>query len=96
MAICDDPVTEHIMSRESLGVCRINHLLRVQGRVLAPEKELLRRFDETAKETQERIFPGLGHRAHQQAALAVNMGGLGWRRAVDIVKAAAVAAIWSA
>ena len=50
----------------------------------------------SAAATQARLFPGVTEESADQAALAVNVGGLGWRRAADLAAGAQTAAMAAA
>ena len=93
VAICADVQTEHVLCRQSLRVGRVNHILRVQGHDLALEHAPLDAFDSLAKETMDRLFPGLEPEGYQQASLAASLGGLGWRSAADVARPAHLAAL---
>jgi hypothetical protein len=82
VALCGDTQTEHVLDRESLGIGRVNHILRVHGYDLLGSPEL-RSFDVIIKEAKDRLFPGLTAESHEQASLSAVFGGLGWRRASD-------------
>ena len=93
VAICQDAQTEHVLNRESLGVGRVNHILRVHGDALVEAGDALAAFDASTKAEMSRLFPGLTDEGHEQASLAVRAGGLGWRRASDIARAANLSAL---
>ena len=80
-AICADVQTEHVLCRQSLGIGRVNHVLRVHGHELARREGPLEAFDQMTMATLDRLFPGLTTEGHEQATLAASVGGLGWRRA---------------
>ena len=44
--------------RESLGVSRTNHILRVSGHTILQEKRAAEIFDEVGQRSLERLFPG--------------------------------------
>ena len=83
VAICQDPQTEHVLNRQSLGIGPVNHLLRVHGSELAKRPGRLEAFDEVTKSATDRLFPGLTADGHEQATLTSVLGGIGWRRASD-------------
>ena len=93
VAIVQDVQTEHVLNRDSLGVGRVNHILRVHGHQLAEADGALAAFDTTAKAEMARLFPGLTDESHEQASLAMKAGGLGWRRASDVARAANLSAL---
>ena len=49
VAICGDVQTEHVISRQSLGVGRVNHILRVHGHALAAVPGALGGFEEITR-----------------------------------------------
>ena len=93
VAITHDVQTEHVLNRESLGVGRVNHILRVHGEQLFQSGTALEAFDKAVHEEMDRLFPGLSAEGHEQATLAPAYGGLGWRRASDIALPANLAAL---
>ena len=93
VAIAQDVQTQHILNRESLGVGRVNHILRVHGDTLARQSTKLGDFDSTINREMDRLFPGLSNESRDQATLAPAYGGLGWRRASDIARPANLAAL---
>ena len=56
MQLCQDPQTEFALLRGSLGVTRINHILRVHGRTILHEEEATKTF-EVGQRPRERL-PG--------------------------------------
>jgi len=94
--VCQDAQTEHVLGRQSLGVSRLNHVLRVHGHNLHTQDTALRKFDVASQAALGRLFPGISAEGHLQASLAVARGGLGWRRATDIALAANLAALVAA
>ena len=91
--ICQDTQTEHVLNRQSLGIGRINHILRVHGDQLLQRGTALSGFDTSARETMDRLFPGLPAEGHEQATLAAAFGGLGWRTASTTARPANLAAL---
>ena len=63
MMMCQDPQTEFALLRESLGVSRTNHVLRIHGHIILKEKEgAAKIFDEVgqwSRETLSRDYSGL-------------------------------------
>ena len=57
--LCQDPQTEFTLFRESLGVSRINHTLRVHGHTILEEQRAAEVYDEIGQRSLERLFPGL-------------------------------------
>ncbi len=95
IAVCSDVQTEHVLSRQSLGVSRVNHILRVHGHLLH-ERDSLKGFDEATRCAMDRLFAGLSDESHEQATLGASLGGLGWRRASDTALAANLGALVTA
>ena len=93
IVICQDVQTENVLSKQSLGIGRINHILRVHGHALLGNPEQIRGFDDIAKTTLDRLFPGLSSNGHEQASLACKVGGLGRQRAVDTALPANLSAL---
>jgi hypothetical protein len=93
VAVCGDTQTEHVLNRQSLGVGRVNHILRVHGHELAREGGALEAFDELTRDAMDRLFPGLTPDGHDQASLAAAKGGLGWRKASDVARPANLGAL---
>ena len=75
--MCCDTQTEHVLNSQSLGIGRVNHILRVHGHRLARDSAELQAFDGAARSTADRLFPGLTDESHKQAALSVRLGGFG-------------------
>ena len=94
--VCPDAQAEHVISRQSLGVCRVNHILRVHGHDLLEAGDSLQQFDSAAAQAMERLFPGTTAEGLRQAALAAPKSGLGWRWAVDVARPANLAALLAA
>ena len=84
VAIVQDVQTEHVLNRESLGVGRVNHILRVHGHDALRPGGALAAFDARTRVELDRLFPGLTEESHSQASLGPSVGGLGWRRASEI------------
>ena len=94
IATVNDVQTEHVLNRDSLGVCRVNHILRVHGTTLHRENSAaLRQFDESGRREKDRLFPGLTEESHIQASLSDAYGGLGWRKASEVALPANLAAL---
>ena len=93
IAICQDVQTEHVLSKQCLGIGRINHILRAHGHTLFRNPEQLRGFDDITRTTLDRMFPGLTSSSHEQATLACKVGGLGCQRAFDIALPANLSAL---
>ena len=71
------------------------HIMRVHGAVLA-NSGALKVFDAAAHAEVDRLFPGLSAEGHAQAELGVAKGGLGWRKASSVARAANAAALVAA
>ena len=95
VALAHNTQTEHVFNKGCLGVGRVNHILRVHGSTLK-EGDSLKAMDEAARRTQDRLFPGIMEEGYAQAALGIQAGGLGWRRATDTARGANAAAWLSA
>ena len=93
VAVVQDVQTEHMLNHESLGVGRVNHILRVHGHRMAQENGALAAFDTCTKAEMDRLCPKLTEESHEQASLSTAAGGLGWRRASDIARAANLSAL---
>ena len=95
-AVCCDTQTEHVLNQQSLGLGRVNHILRVHGHLLSQDPGDLGAFDKVSRTTMDRLFPGLTDESHDQAALATSLGGVGWRRAADVALPANLGALVAA
>ena len=93
VAICQDVQTEHVLNRDSLGIGRVNHILRVHGDMMLRHDTTLGGFDDARGEALDRLFPGLTPESKDQASLSESYGGLGWRRVSDIARPANLAAL---
>ena len=92
IGMCQDTQSEHVLMSQSLGVGRVNHILRVHGARLCG-KDSLKQFDEVTTSAADRLFFGLTPESHAQAALNTKLGGLGWRKASDTALPANLAAL---
>ena len=86
--LCHDPQTEFVLARDSLGVGRVNHILRVHGHSLLEQSDAAARFDAVGRATLERLFHGVTDEGHIQASLSDAEGGLRWRQAQDVARPA--------
>ena len=77
-----------MLGRESLGVGRVNRILRVHGHSLAEQSGAATNFDAVGRETLERLFPGMTDEGYLQAALGDSQAGLGWKQALDVARPA--------
>ena len=75
-------------SEESLGVSRINHILRVHGRTILHERKAATIFDEVGQRSLERLFPGFAEDSSEHATLSASQSGIGYRRARDVARPA--------
>ena len=63
---CQDPRREFALLRESLGVSRMNHILRVQGHTIL-QVQRAEIYDEVGQRSLERLFPGFTEDSTVQA-----------------------------
>ena len=94
--LCQDSQSEFILARESLGVGRVNHILRVHGHHLAENGGATNKFDDVGRRSLERLFPGLTSEGYEQASLGARESGLGWRLAQDVARPAHLGALVAA
>jgi hypothetical protein len=80
VALRHDAEMEYVLSRQSVGVGGVNHILRACGRELL-EQGAAASFAEAARDAMNRLFPGLTAESHVEAKLSADHGGLGWRAA---------------
>ena len=81
--LCQDPQTEFALLRDSLGVSRVNHILRVHGHKILEEQSAAV-YDEIGQRSLERLFPGLTEDSMTQATLSASQLRIGFKRARDI------------
>ena len=94
--LCQDPQTEFVLLRESLGVSRINHILGVHGHTVLQERRA-EIFDEVGRRSLERLFPGFTEDSMEQATtLCAGQSGIGYKRARDIAGPAHLGALIAA
>ena len=55
--LCADPQTEFVLARQSLGVSRVNHILRVHGHRIIVRGQEANSFDKLGKDALERLSP---------------------------------------
>ena len=91
-----DPQTEFALLRESLGVSRINHILRVHGHTILQEKRATEIYDEVGQRSLERHFPRFTEDSTEQATLSASESGMGYKRAQDITSPAHLGAFIAA
>ena len=93
---CQDPQTEFALFCESLGVSRINHILRVHGHRILQEQWAAEIFEEVGQRSLERLFPGLTENSMTQATLSAGQSGIGYKRARDVAAPAHLGALIAA
>ena len=91
--LCQDAQTEFVLARQSLGVSRVNHILRVHGHAAVVSSSAGQAFDEVTQASLERLFPGVTQEGHEQSSLCMNQGGLGWRKILDVARPAHLGAL---
>ena len=91
--LCHDAQTELVLAKQSLGAGRVNHILRVHGHRVAGTGGATEAFDGVGQATLKRLFPGITAEGHEQSALSVSEGGLGWRTASDVARPAHLGAL---
>ena len=91
--LCQDPQTYFALLRESLGVSRINHNLRVHGHTIKQEKRAVEIFDEVGQRNFERVFSGFMEDSLEQATFSASQSGIGYKRARDIAGVAHLGAL---
>ena len=94
--LCQDPQTECALLRESMGVSRINRILRVHGHTILQEQSAAAVYDEIGQRSLERLFPGLTEDSMTQATLSAGQSGIGYKRARDIAAPAHLGALKAA
>ena len=94
--LCQDPQTEFALLRESFGVSRINHILRVHGHTILQEQRATEIYDEVGQRSLERLFPGLTEDSMTQATLSAAQSGTGYKRERDIAAPAHLGALTAA
>ena len=81
--------------RESLGVSRTNHILRVHGHATLQEKRADEIYDEVGQRSLERLFPGFMEESMVQATPTRSAGQsrIGYKRVRDIAGPAHIGAL---
>ena len=79
--LCQDPQTEFALLRESLGVRRINHIMRVHGHTILQEQRAVEIFGEVGQRSLERLFPGFTEYSSEQATPSAGQSGRGYKSA---------------
>ena len=82
--LCQDPQTELALLRESLGVRRTNHVLRVHGHTILHEGQAATNFDEVGQRSLERLFPEFIQDSSAQAAVSADQSGIGDKKCVTL------------
>ena len=75
---------DRVRPRESLGVSRVNHILRVRGHAVLEEQSAAEVYEEIWQRSLERLLPGLTEDTTTQATLSAGQSGTGFNRAPDI------------
>ena len=91
--LCQDPQRECALLRESLGVSRINRILRVHGHTILQEQRAAEIYDEVGQRSLERLFPGLTEDSMTQATLSAGQSRIGHKRARGIATPAHMGAL---
>ena len=74
---CQDARTDLALLRESLGVSRINHLLRVHGHTMLQVKRAAEICGGVGHRSLERLFPGFTEDSSETATLYAGRSGIG-------------------
>ena len=93
---CQVPKTDFVLFCESLGVSRINHILRVHGRTFLHEGQAATIFDEVGQRSLERLFPGFTEDSSEHAAPSAGQSGFGSDKSVDVARPAHLGALMAA
>ena len=80
-------------SSESLGVSRVNHVLRVHGHTILEEQSAAAVKNEIGQRSFERVFPGLNEDSMTQATLSASQSGIGFKKTRDIAAPAHLGAL---
>ena len=94
--LCQNPQTEFVLLRESLGVNRINHIFRAHGHTILNKDAPAETFGEAGQRSFERLFPGFTEDSTEQAALSAGQSGVGYKRSVDVARPAHLGAVIAA
>ena len=86
--------TEFALPRQSLGVSRINHILRVHGYAILQEQRAAEINDEVGQRSLERRFPDFTE--DSTATLSADQSRIGYKRARDIAALAHLGALMAA
>ena len=66
--------TEFALLRESLGVSRVNYILRVHGHTILQEQRAAEVHDEIGQRSLEQLFPGLTKYKRPSAQASLELG----------------------
>ena len=72
--LCQDQQTEFALLRESAGVSRVNHILRVHGNTILHEQRAAEVYDEIGQRSLEQLFPGLTEDKRPSAQASSELG----------------------
>ena len=75
--LSQDPQTEFALICESLGVSRVNHILRVHGREILEDCGAAKTFDDVGLASLERLFRSFTEEYAEQASLGASQAGSG-------------------
>ena len=75
--LCQDPKTEFALLRKSLGVSRINHILRVHGHTVLQERQAAQIFDEIGQRSLKRLSEDSFEQATLSAGQSLGARGRG-------------------
>ena len=78
--LCQDRQTEFALLRESLGVRRISHILRLHGKPILQEKRAAEISDEVGQRCLGRLFPRFTEDSLVQATLSAGKSGIGYKK----------------
>ena len=94
--LCQDPQAEFALLRQSLGVSRVKHILRVHSHTIMQEKRAAEVYGELGQRSLEMLFPGFTEDSLVQATLTAGQSGIGYKRGRDIAAPAHLAALIAA
>ena len=94
--LCQDPQTEFALLRESLGVSRINNILRIHCHTILQEQRAVEVYDEIGQRSLERLFLGLTEDSMTQTNLSAGQSRIGDKGARDIAAPAHLGALIAA
>ena len=94
--LCQDPQTEFALLWESLGVSRVNHILRVHDHTILQEQRAAEIHDEVGQRSLERLFPGITEDSMSQVTLSSGQSGISHKRGRDVAALAHLGALIAA